>query len=443
MNNKLNLQLNLPLDCATDAAQKQPSASARVFTNGAATANYWSSTENNANNAWYQSFSDGSQSNNNKNNLNRVRCVRSQYQAVPPIGAIEKLQEDIVPIADYPFTLEEVFKAYYSCRKNKRNSDHQIQFEMDLEKNLINLFEEIKSQRYKPLPSEVFVVTKPKPREVWAAQFRDRVVHHIIYNRISPWYHKRFIQDSYACIPGRGIHNAVTRAVKATRKETKNYKDIAYFGKFDLANFFASIHLPTVWKIFKRDGVLENDVLQFLLHETLFNQRREEAIKKGNALNFSKVPEHKSLFKAHQDRGLPIGNLDSQLIANVVMNELDWYMKHVVGVEHYIRYVDDILIIHQDIRFIKRCHLLMENFVSKRLLMNFNPKKTIFNQTSKGIDLLGYFILPGRVYLRRNTYRRVERNLANSKLNLNKENFDKSLAAYRGMFSHCQSKFNL
>ena len=105
---------------------------------------------------------------------------------------------------DYNFTLADLFKAYFDCRKNKRCKITALKFELNLEENLLKLYKEIKSGQYKIGKSICFVVTRPKPREVWAANFRDRIVHHLIYNFISERFYKKFIYDTYSCIPKRG-----------------------------------------------------------------------------------------------------------------------------------------------------------------------------------------------------------------------------------------------
>ena len=155
-------------------------------------------------------------------------------------------------------TLEAVFDAYFDCRRTKRNSINQLRFEVDLEENLTLLHRELCNGTYKIGRNVAFIVTHPKIREVWAAEFRDRVVHHLIYNAISDRYHKRFIRDNYACIPGRGTHDGLRRVSGFTRSITRNWTRPACFLKADVANFFNSIdhsiliglaerHVPEEW----------------------------------------------------------------------------------------------------------------------------------------------------------------------------------------------------
>jgi hypothetical protein len=149
-------------------------------------------------------------------------------------------------MTDGCLTIEAVFDAYFDCRRTKRNSTNQLRFEADLESNLVGLYRDLENGNYKIGRSIAFVVTHPKIREVWAADFRDRVVHHLIYNAISDHFHRRFIRDSYACIPGRGTHDGLRRVSGFARSITRNWTRPAYFLKADVANFFNSIDRRTV-----------------------------------------------------------------------------------------------------------------------------------------------------------------------------------------------------
>jgi hypothetical protein len=155
-----------------------------------------------------------------------------------------------VPSADYParhhadFSFPDLVQAYFDCRQTKRNSASALAFEQDLERNLHRLNDELQDGAYRPGRSICFVVTRPKPREVWAADFRDRIVHHLLYNRIAPRFYAGFIADSCACIPGRGTLYAAQRLESKVRSITQNWSRPAHYLKLDLANFFVSIDKP-------------------------------------------------------------------------------------------------------------------------------------------------------------------------------------------------------
>ena len=139
------------------------------------------------------------------------------------------------------FTIQDLYKAYYECRRRKRSSLSAMEFEFDLESNMMKLYDELKSGEYKIGVSICFVVLKPKPREVWAASFRDRIVHHLVYNAIKDRFYSTFIEDTFSCIPGRGTLNAAKRVAKHAKAVTNDYTKKAYYLKADLKNFFVSI----------------------------------------------------------------------------------------------------------------------------------------------------------------------------------------------------------
>ena len=152
-------------------------------------------------------------------------------------------------MTDAHLTIEAVFDAYFDCRRTKRNSINQLRFEADLESNLVALYRDLVNGDYKIGRSVAFVVTRPKIREVWAADFRDRVVHHLIYNAIAGYFHRRCIRESYACMSGRCTHDGWRRVSCFARSITRNWTRPAYFRKADVANFFNSIDRHIVVKL--------------------------------------------------------------------------------------------------------------------------------------------------------------------------------------------------
>jgi RNA-directed DNA polymerase len=142
-------------------------------------------------------------------------------------------------VAPYPFC--DLVQAYYDCRRSKRNSASALAFEVDLERNLTQLHDDLTAGTYRPGRSICFVVTRPKAREVWAAAFRDRVVHHLLYNHVAPRFYASFIADSCACIPGRGTLYAAERLEAKIRSASQNWGKPLFYLKLDLANFFVAI----------------------------------------------------------------------------------------------------------------------------------------------------------------------------------------------------------
>ncbi|MGE0109788.1 MAG: reverse transcriptase/maturase family protein [Bdellovibrionales bacterium] len=298
-------------------------------------------------------------------------------------------------------TLESLFDAYFDCRKHKRNTIHQLAFEADLERNLMALWRDLRDGTYQIGRSIAFVVTYPKAREVWAASFRDRIVHHLIYNAIQDRFTRRFIRDSYACIPTRGSHDGCCRISHFARSVTRNWTRPAFVLKADVASFFTSIDQNILLDIIGTR--VHEDWLLKLIHQVTRHNPRQNAIFRSTEALFALVPRHKSLLYAPLDRGLPIGNLTSQFFANVYMNELDQFAKNQLGARYYGRYVDDIILFDESRDALEEKYARMESFLSWRLNLHLHPNKKKLHAAADGIDFVGFIIKPGRTYLRNMT----------------------------------------
>lgn len=310
-------------------------------------------------------------------------------------------------VAPYPF--RDLVQAYYDCRRTKRNSASALAFEVDLERNLINLHEDLVSGAYRPGRSICFVVTRPKAREVWAAAFRDRIVHHLIYNHIGASIEAKFIADSCACIPGHGTLYAAERLEAKVRSVTQNWSRPAYYLKMDLANFFVAID--------KR--VLSNQLVRLvdelwwrsLALQILWHDPRENFETRSPRHLFSRVPQHKRLTSQPAHLGLPIGNLSSQFFANIYLNDLDQFVKHQLRAKHYIRYVDDMVLLHESPQQLNEWLAEIETFLPG-LGARLNPSKTILQPVDRGIDFVGHVIKPWRRTTRKRTVKEALRRVA-------------------------------
>jgi RNA-directed DNA polymerase len=306
------------------------------------------------------------------------------------------------PKSDLP-SISALFQAYYDCRLTKRNSKSALLFEERLERNLMDLYYELLAGEYSPGQSTVFVVDHPKVREVWAADFRDRVVHHLLYNKIADRFHRRFIHDSYACIPNKGTHRAVARMEHFARSVTQNYTVPGFVLKMDVANFFVSINrlildelmtprIPEQWWL---------DLARTILHR----DPTTDAIIVGRPEMMRKIPRHKSLFYAPENTGMAIGSLNSQFSANIVMDVIDQFAKHSLKLRHYVRYVDDITVFGADPQHLATVPAQVDAVMQSRLQIKLHPNKTSINKIEHGFDALGYVIRPYSRYLRRSTVR--------------------------------------
>ncbi len=303
------------------------------------------------------------------------------------------------------FDFKELVKAYLDCRRYKRNAITSLEFECNLEKNLFRLFEDLKNSNYKIGRSVCFIVLYPKPREVWAANFRDRIVHHLVYNRIKDRFYARFIKDTYSCIPSRGTLNAVYSLRRYTRQITENYTKDAYYMKADLRNFFVSIDKEILYaeieKLVKEEWILK------LIRLIIFNDPRENAFIKSPRWKFELLPKHKSLWYTDLEKGLPIGNLTSQFFSNVYLNVLDQYVKHKLKCKYYCRYVDDFILMSHDPKELNRWHKELKVFLKERLKLDLHQDKKSINKISKGIDFVGYVVKPNRLFLRQKIIKRA------------------------------------
>ncbi|MCP5010474.1 MAG: hypothetical protein GY942_10880 [Aestuariibacter sp.] len=290
------------------------------------------------------------------------------------------------------FSLENIYQAYRQCRKRKRNTVNAMKFEQNLEENLITLHEELTSGSYKPDRSVAFLVQKPKRREIFAADFRDRVVHHLLVGYLEPSWERRFIHDSYACRKEKGTHKGVERLQSFTRKVTANGTRRAWYLQLDVRGFFIAINRHI---LYQRLAAKESDpTVLWLTRTLLFYEPTENCImRRARRLDFEGLPTHKTLFKAQPNCGLPIGNLTSQFFANVYLDTLDQFVKHQLKVRYYLRYCDDFILLAADKATLERQTLQISQFLADKLHLTLNERQRL-RPVSDGIDFLGYIVRP-------------------------------------------------
>jgi retron-type reverse transcriptase len=325
-----------------------------------------------------------------------TRTTTTSTTSFPPAPAADQGERHH---ADFLFP--ELVQAYFDCRRNKRNTITALAFEQNLERNLFNLFEALVDGSYRPGKSTCFVITRPKPREVWAADFRDRIVHHLFYNRISPRFYASFINDSCACIPGRGTQYAAQRLEAKIRSVTQNWSRPAHYLKLDIANFFVAID-----KQILREQIAAKVTEPWwmaLADVILFHDPRSDYEFRGTPDMIELVPPHKRLTNQPDGLGLPIGNLSSQFFANIYLNALDQFCKHQIGARHYIRYVDDMVLLHESPQWLNAAHARIAEFLPVRLNAHLNPRKTILQPVDRGVDFVGQVIKPWSRTTRRRT----------------------------------------
>lgn len=301
------------------------------------------------------------------------------------------------------FSYEEILSAYYGCRRNKRSTANALEFEIDYESKLLDLLDEINAGQYRPGPSITFIVDKPVKREIFAADFRDRIVHHLLIAKINTLLEREFIYDSYACREAKGALMGVKRVARFIRSCSEGYTKDCYILKLDIRGFFMHIDKRILWhrlKVFLLKNYTDDDkdLLLRLAYVVLDNNPCDNCIVKGSRSNWKGLPRDKSLFYAKPNVGLPIGNLTSQVLANFYMSRFDHYMKHDIGLRYYGRYVDDFVVVHPDMAYLRALIPTIRVFLDDELHLELHPNKIYLQHYSKVVQFLGTIIKPGRVY---------------------------------------------
>lgn len=290
--------------------------------------------------------------------------------------------------------MADLVQAWKDCRLHKRGTASALTFERDVERNLCALRDELLAGTYDPGQSTCFVSIRPRPREVWAADFRARVVHHLLYNKISPRFYASFIFNSCACIPGRGTLFGAQRLESAVRSITQNWSRPAHYLKLDLSNFFVAINKPKLFGQLK--AKVREPFWLWLTHTVLFHDPRTAYQYKGDPALMELVPPNKRLVNAPEHTGLPIGNLSSQFFANVYLDALDQFCKHQLKATHYVRYVDDFVLLHESPQWLNAALERIAAWLPKHLGSQLNPTKTILQPVGRGVDFVGHVIKPWR-----------------------------------------------
>ncbi|MBI4993967.1 RNA-directed DNA polymerase [Candidatus Wolfebacteria bacterium] len=354
-------------------------------------------------------------------------------------------------LCDSLFTFQNLYKAYLDCRKRKRNTINALRFESNLENNLWKLLEDLRGCVYKPGVSVCFAVKEPVIREIFAANFRDRVVHHLFVRAIEPHFEKYFIYDSYACRKGKGTLLAMRRLQKFIRRaqniEPRNYNNWHYL-KADILGFFMHIN-----KKILNDLILQKiltspfsekikEELKWLAGLIIFHNPTENYFLKGDKNLLKTVPRQKSLFGVPDGIGLPIGNLTSQFFANVYLNELDQFIKRKLKCEFYGRYVDDFYIIQKDKEKLKEFHGIINRFLKDSLFLELNLKKCYIQPLVYGVDFVGYFVKFWRIYPRKRIVKKFKNKLwifKKYRNSIKTSDIQNSIVSYFGHFIHANS----
>lgn len=299
------------------------------------------------------------------------------------------------------FTLEDIFEAYYDCRKHKRGSASCIEFEVNFDRYCIQLWEELNNRTYEISASTAFIVNKPRKREIFAADFRDRVAHHLVDIKIRPLIELELSDRTYNNRIGKGSSACINQLKIDMREISEGYTKDCWIAKMDLKGFFMSLNKRKLCDLAllivntKYVGD-DKDSLVWLIEKLVMDSPELNCVLKSPLHFWDGLDKNKSLFTVHEDLGMPIGNLISQLLANYFLSLFDHYVESLFP--HYGRYVDDFYILSTDKDKLLNAIPAMRDMLSK-IGITLHPDKFYFQHYGKGVEFLGAVIKPHRSYI--------------------------------------------
>ena len=401
-------------------------------------ANYWASTENSRNNAWNVNSNDGNTNGNNKYNSLTVRAA--------------------VAYGGFKEAIKAVYEAYLDCKRGKMSSPYTIAYIEIAVDDLPRLAYEIYTVIYKPTVSICFLVKYPKLREVFAADFRDRIVHHWIIIRLEPLFERRFQQMgniSFNCRKGFGTLAAVKAAEKGMREVSENYTRQAWVFKGDLVSFFMSIRRDLLWYLLERfirrhyDGG-DKEILLRTVKTVVYHHPEDDCIINGDPAEWRNLPKNKSMFTIDRNLGGPIGNHTTQQFANFYLSILFdlWILFLLRGANfRIIRFVDDFLIICDDkgkiLEVVPKLVMIVSHYG-----LHIHKNKRYLQPVSHGVLFVGGYIKPRRTYVSSRTIGRFQERVfgfrkqldGNKKLTYyDLERIEQVINSYLGFCVHHQS----
>lgn len=297
--------------------------------------------------------------------------------------------------------------------KNTKNAKQKKSCFLEIPNIINTISSTLKNNSYVPSSFSCFAVRDPKIREIFAPSYKDRIIHHLIVDRIGPFIDKKFIFDCFSNRKTKGTHMAVKRLQKFMHKENQ------YYLMADVKTFFPSIdkdilfsllskHVESIKGICPEEKEFTLNLSRLIIFQDPINPLPNFT---GNIKLLSLVPKQKSLFYIPKNKGLPIGSLTSQFFANIYLNELDQFVKHKLKIKYYIRYVDDFVILGEDTKTLMNYKKEIEIFLEQKLKLSLHPKKTIIQHKSKGINFLGYIVKEKYLLVRKRTVKSFKKRL--------------------------------
>lgn len=332
------------------------------------------------------------------------------------------------------YDFENLYKAWENARKGKRYRDDVLIFNRNYEEQLIDIQNRLIYEMYEVGRYHTFYVYEPKKRLIMSLPFKDRIVQWAIYQQLFPLYEKTFINDSYACRRDKGTHKAADK-LQYWLRQTDRKPERYYYLKMDISKYFYRVDHDILLKILQKR--IKDEKLIRLLEKIINCDNTQFGLPMG------KEPDEVEVIDRLSDKGMPIGNLTSQMFANIYLNEVDQYAKHKLRLHYYIRYMDDIIILHEDKKYLAEVKVMIEDFLNDNLRLNLN-KKTTIKPCSMGIDFVGFRIWATHRRMKKKTAVKIKRNLKGHIHRVacgkeSKERLERTIASYRGILSHCNS----
>ena len=334
------------------------------------------------------------------------------------------------------YNFKNLLSAYQAARKCKRYKRNIVDYGFFLESNLLKLQRELITESYLPSSYVCFTVIDPKIRKVAAPAFRDRVLQHSLVSQIEPLFDSKFIYDSFACRKNKGTHFGLRRIKKFLQAARSIHGKDAniYCLRMDIRKYFASIS----W-----------DVLLSLINKTVSCEKTKGLIEKIVTkhtcfdINSHPITTPEDMVNSDLRQGVPIGNLTSQLFANVYLNELDHFAKETLHIRWYARYMDDFLVIHPDKDYLKQTKEDIRFFLEQQLGLHLHPKKVIIQNVKSGVPFVGYLIFYDHVLVRGKTLLRMRQKLKFKRMKAVKNGEEHKLKAtyssIRGHLKHANA----
>ena len=350
--------------------------------------------------------------------------------------------------------LQDLYQAFYDAKRHKSKRSYVRKWETDFMQNMEQLCDDLYYRRYRPLPSKCFIIDYPKKREIFAAMFRDRIVHHLYFNYTHALFERTFIQDSYSCIKNRGTHYGIHRIETFCRRESGNWQRRCYVMHLDIRGYFMHIvrrrlletAVGTLRKMAAHkamDGrtwgeMLDMDFVEWLTEVIVMLDPKENCIICGDPSDWDGLDPAKSMLHLEDGLGLPIGNLTSQLFSNVYLNEFDQYMKRTLKCKYYGRYVDDAAVVSADREWLLSIVPKVQEFLHGELGLDLHAGKLNISEVHRGVEYLGAYIRPYRTYVSNHALRRMEQKIR--QMDYSKPwKVVRSVNSYLGIFRHTAS----